>query len=74
MREQLQEIATAAETLYSMTHGRDCLTRGYLRNLQAIVDDIQDALDLATNEAIRAEQDDEYDRRQAYPITDEPWE
>ena len=74
MREQFQEIATAAETIHDMTYGRSYLPRESLHTLQLMLDDMQAALDRVTNEAIRAEQDDEYDRRQAFPITDEPWE
>lgn len=74
MREHLQLIRKNSELIYERTNGRDIITRNQAKILQSLFDEMQFCLDEISNELQRAEldqEDDDFDRRHAYPICDE---
>lgn len=56
MKEQLEAINHLAEVIYSETRNRYTLSRTQAQTLQAIVDEMQDALDSVVNELTRPEE------------------
>ena len=74
MREHLQLIRKNSELIYERTNGRDTITRNQAKILQSLFDEMQFCLDEISNELQRAEldqEDDDFDRRHAYPICDD---
>lgn len=56
MKEQLEAVNHLAEVIYSETRNRYTLSRTQAQTLQAIVDEMQDALDSIMNELSHPEE------------------
>ena len=74
MKDQLQFICNNCGLIFDQLHGRNTINRNKAKYIQVLVDEIQSALDDISNELQRAEldqEDDDFDRRHAYPICDD---
>lgn len=69
MKERLEAINRMSKELHEMTEGKETISRSTAKNLQSVLDDMQDELDQIMNELTRPEG---YDLK-SDPLTNGTW-